>query len=54
VIVAQRVSSIATADKILVLSRGEIIACGKHEDLLLTCPAYAEINQSQMGGAILD
>lgn len=54
VIVAQRVSSIASADKILVLTAGKILAVGTHQELLEGCPTYAEIHQSQMGGAILD
>ena len=54
VIVAQRVSSLAHADQILVLSEGRVVACGKHEELLLSSPIYEEISRSQMGGAILD
>lgn len=54
VIVAQRVSSLAHADKILVLSEGRVAACGKHEELLVSSPLYEEISRSQMGGAILD
>ena len=54
IIISQRISSIATADKIIVLSKGKILAIGKHEELLSSCPTYAEINESQMGGAILD
>jgi len=54
VIVAQRVSSLAHADKILVLSEGRVAACGKHEELLVTSPLYEEISHSQMGGAVLD
>ena len=54
VIVAQRVSSIKHADRILVLDRGEIIGCGTHEELQATCPVYREIAESQMGGAILE
>jgi len=49
VIVAQRVSTIATADEILVLEDGELVGRGTHEDLLDTCPTYAEIVQSQIG-----
>jgi ATP-binding cassette subfamily B protein len=49
VIVAQRVSTIATADEILVLEDGELVGRGTHEDLLETCPTYAEIVQSQIG-----
>ena len=54
VIVAQRISSIAHADKILVLSGGKIVAAGKHEELLSSCELYKEISLSQMGGAVLD
>jgi len=49
IIVAQRVSTIATADHILVLEDGEMVGQGTHEDLLETCPTYAEIVQSQIG-----
>ncbi len=54
VIVAQRVSSVAHADLILVLSGGKILASGRHEELLERSPEYREISESQMGGAILD
>jgi ATP-binding cassette subfamily B protein len=49
VIVAQRVSTIATADHILVVEDGELIGQGTHEELQLTCPTYAEIVESQIG-----
>jgi ATP-binding cassette subfamily B protein len=49
VIVAQRVSTIATADDILVLEDGRMVGRGTHEDLLETNPTYAEIVQSQIG-----
>ena len=49
VIVAQRVSTIATADEILVLEDGELVGRGTHEELLDSCPTYAEIVQSQIG-----
>lgn len=48
-IVAQRVSTIVEADQILVLEDGEVIGRGRHDELLDTCPTYAEIVQSQMG-----
>jgi ATP-binding cassette, subfamily B, multidrug efflux pump len=47
VVVAQRISTIATADQILVLEDGEAVGLGTHEDLLLTCPTYVEIVESQ-------
>lgn len=49
VIVAQRVSSIRSADCILVLEDGALIGCGTHEELLESCPVYLEISRSQMG-----
>jgi ATP-binding cassette, subfamily B, multidrug efflux pump len=47
-VVAQRVSTIATADQILVLEDGRIVGLGTHEELLLTCPTYEEIVSSQL------
>ena len=52
--VAQRVSSVKNCDLILVIEDGEIIGCGKHEQLLESCTEYKEISDSQMGGAFLD
>lgn len=52
IIVAQRVSSIAHADRILVLDHGRIVGDGTHETLLHSCPIYAEISHSQIGGDI--
>lgn len=46
-IVAQRVSSIATADQIVVLEDGRAIGIGTHAELVDTCDAYAEIVESQ-------
>src|SRR5215212_1444004 len=48
IIVGQRVATIADADKIIVLEHGEIVGCGTHEELLATCPTYAEIVDSQL------
>jgi ATP-binding cassette subfamily B multidrug efflux pump len=49
IIVAQRVSTISTADNILVLEDGLVIGRGTHEELIKDCPTYAEIVQSQIG-----
>jgi ATP-binding cassette subfamily B protein len=46
-VVAQRVSTIATADQILVLEDGRPVGLGTHEGLRRTCPTYAEIVASQ-------
>ena len=54
VTVAQRVSSIKNCDLILVLDEGRIIGAGDHEHLLANCPEYAEISESQMGGAFVE
>jgi ATP-binding cassette, subfamily B, multidrug efflux pump len=52
-VVAQRVSTIVDADQILVLEDGEIIGRGTHDELLASCPTYAEIVESQIGqGAV--
>ena len=48
-VVAQRVSSIVDADQILVLEDGQLVGRGRHDELLLTCPTYAEIVASQLG-----
>ncbi len=50
-IVAQRISTVLLADKILVLDKGRIAASGTHEELLQSSPIYNEIYQSQLGGA---
>ncbi len=49
VIVAQRVSTITSADDILVLEDGVVVGRGTHEQLLRDCATYAEIVQSQIG-----
>ncbi|MGH3383420.1 MAG: ABC transporter ATP-binding protein [Nocardioidaceae bacterium] len=48
VIVAQRVSTIADADQIIVLEDGAVVGSGGHDDLLETCPTFVEIVESQL------
>ncbi len=48
IIVGQRVATIADADQILVLEDGEIVGRGTHDELLVGCPTYAEIVDSQL------
>ncbi|KAB8185318.1 ABC transporter ATP-binding protein [Microbispora catharanthi] len=48
VIVAQRVSTIADADQIVVLDDGVVVGIGTHDELLGTCPTYVEIVESQL------
>ena len=47
-IVAQRISTIMKADKIIVLDSGKIAGMGRHEDLLKNCSVYREIALSQL------
>ena len=50
IIIAQRISSVQDADKIIVLDDGKISAYGTHEELLQNSPIYASIYESQTGG----
>ena len=47
IIVSQRISSVASADRILVLDDGEPVGLGRHEELLQDCKTYREIYESQ-------
>lgn len=47
-IVAQRISTILTADKIVVLDEGEVVGIGTHRELLQSCRVYREIAESQL------
>lgn len=51
IIIAQRISSIQDADKILVLNEGKIVGMGNHEELLASCDIYRDVYISQMKGA---
>jgi ATP-binding cassette subfamily B protein len=48
-VIAQRISSVLTADKIIVLDRGRIAAKGTHEELMASSEIYQEIYRSQLG-----
>ena len=54
VIVAQRVSTIRHADKIIVLNNGEIVGIGRHEELMKNCLLYQEIAHSQLSNTELE
>jgi len=47
-VIAQRISTVMNADKILVLDKGKVVAQGKHADLMENEPIYAEIYNSQI------
>lgn len=53
-VVAQRISSIMTADQIIVLDKGKIVGKGTHKDLMNTCEVYQEIALSQLSKEELD
>lgn len=47
IIVSQQVKTIRHADQIFVMDKGQIVASGKHDELLSTCALYSQINASQ-------
>ena len=49
IVVAQRISTVLRADKILVLDEGRIVAQGNHAELMQTSEVYGEIYASQLG-----
>jgi ATP-binding cassette, subfamily B, multidrug efflux pump len=49
-VVAQRISTVLRASKIIVIDKGEIVAEGTHAELMQTSPVYQEIYESQLGG----
>ena len=52
IIVAQRVSTIADADQIVVLEDGLVVGVGRHAELLETCPTFVEIVESQLAAEV--
>ena len=51
-VVAQRISTVLKADKIVVIEKGRIAAEGKHRELLYSSPIYQEIYASQLGSGV--
>jgi len=52
IIVAQRISTVLHADKILVLEGGRVVAEGTHQELMASSPIYREIYESQLGDGV--
>lgn len=50
IIVAQKISSIKDADKIIVLDKGKMVGYGNHNELMKNCALYKEIEKTQIGG----
>ena len=48
IVVAQRISTVLNADKIVVLEEGKMVGCGTHSELMKACPTYREIAESQL------
>jgi ATP-binding cassette subfamily B protein len=51
-VVAQRISTVLKADKIIVIEKGRVAAEGTHQELLRSSPIYQEIYESQLGGGL--
>jgi ATP-binding cassette subfamily B protein len=51
-VVAQRISTVLNADKIIVVDEGRIVAQGTHNELIQTSPVYQEIYESQLGKGV--
>lgn len=54
IIIAHRLSTIQHCDKIVVMDQGEIVAVGKHQELLKTCQLYQAMVQLQMNGFLAE
>jgi ATP-binding cassette, subfamily B, multidrug efflux pump len=53
ILIAQRITSVMDADKIVVMDLGRIVAIGQHNELMKSCTVYQEIFQSQIGKELL-
>jgi ATP-binding cassette, subfamily B, multidrug efflux pump len=51
IVVAQRISTVLQAERVVVIDGGRVVGSGTHESLLLDCPTYVEFVDSQSSGA---
>jgi ATP-binding cassette subfamily B protein len=51
-VVAQRISTVLHADKIIVVDEGRVVAQGTHHELMRSSPVYREIYDSQLGAGV--
>ena len=51
-VVAQRISTVLNADKIVVIDKGQVVAQGTHQELMQSSPVYQEIYDSQLGNGV--
>ena len=54
IVVAQRVSTIMDATRIIVLDKGEAVGIGTHKELLKSCQLYREIAEIQLGKEVVE
>ncbi|SDY80786.1 ATP-binding cassette, subfamily B [Proteiniborus ethanoligenes] len=52
ILIAQRITSVMNADKIIVIDKGKIVGLGVHEELMKSCEVYGDIYRSQIGKGV--